>query len=54
MKRILAGDDVTARGAYANPDSLDLYKNLSQLEGFWWRHNASGDDVMNTGCAQRW
>ena len=34
VKRILAGDDVTSRGAYANPESLDLYKDLPELRGY--------------------
>jgi acetoacetyl-CoA synthetase len=34
IKKILAGEDVKARGSYCNPDSLDLYYNLPQLQGY--------------------
>ncbi|EDO37374.1 predicted protein [Nematostella vectensis] len=32
VKRILAGEIITNRGALANPDSLDLYQDLPQLK----------------------
>ena len=35
VKKILAGEDITQRGAFANPDSLDIYYNLPNLQGFW-------------------
>lgn len=31
VKKIISGEDVTERGALANPSSLDLYYNLPQL-----------------------
>ena len=34
VKRILAGEDVTVRGAYSNPNSLDLYYNIELLQGY--------------------
>lgn len=35
VKQVIAGKDVTQRGAFSNPDSLDLYKNLPELLNFW-------------------
>lgn len=32
VKRILAGENITNRGALANPNSLDLYYNIPQLK----------------------
>ncbi|ELU07802.1 hypothetical protein CAPTEDRAFT_221361 [Capitella teleta] len=34
IKKILAGEDVKARGSYSNPNSLDLYYDLPELRGF--------------------
>lgn len=34
IKRIIAGEDVKVRGAYSNPDSLDLYYNIPELQGY--------------------
>uniref|UniRef100_A0A8C2PZU4 Acetoacetyl-CoA synthetase n=1 Tax=Cyprinus carpio TaxID=7962 RepID=A0A8C2PZU4_CYPCA len=34
VKQVIAGKDVTQRGAFTNPDSLDLYKNLPELQNF--------------------
>jgi len=31
VKKILNGEDVKVRSAYANPDSLDLYYNIPAL-----------------------
>lgn len=32
VKRILNGEDVQQRGAFTNPQSLDLYYNIPQLK----------------------
>jgi acetoacetyl-CoA synthetase len=32
VKRILAGENIEHRVAYRNPESLDLYHNLKELE----------------------
>lgn len=32
VKKIIAGEEVSNRDALANPDSLDLYKNLAELQ----------------------
>uniref|UniRef100_A0A673HLZ0 Acetoacetyl-CoA synthetase n=1 Tax=Sinocyclocheilus rhinocerous TaxID=307959 RepID=A0A673HLZ0_9TELE len=34
VKQVIAGKDVTQRGAFSNPDSLDLFKNLPELQNF--------------------
>lgn len=34
VKQVVAGKEVTQRGAFSNPDSLDLYKNLPELQNF--------------------
>uniref|UniRef100_A0A8B9K9M1 Acetoacetyl-CoA synthetase n=1 Tax=Astyanax mexicanus TaxID=7994 RepID=A0A8B9K9M1_ASTMX len=34
VKQVIAGKEVTQRGAFSNPDSLDLYKNIPELQGF--------------------
>ena len=34
VKKIMSGQEVTHRGAYANPDSLDLYRNIPQLQDY--------------------
>ena len=31
VKKVIAGEEVKERGAYKNPNSLDLYANLPQL-----------------------
>ena len=32
VKRILNGEDIKQRGAFINPDSLDLYYNIPELK----------------------
>lgn len=32
VKKILSGEHVKDRGALSNPESLDLYYNISQLQ----------------------
>ncbi|KAG2470913.1 AACS synthetase, partial [Polypterus senegalus] len=34
VKQIVAGKEVTQRSAFSNPDSLDLYKNIPELQNF--------------------
>lgn len=34
VKKILCGEEVKDRGSYANPNSLDLYYNIPQLQDF--------------------
>jgi len=34
VKKILNGEDVRVRSAYANPDSLDLYYNIPELQNY--------------------
>ena len=34
VRRIIAGEEVKVRGAYSNPDSLDLYKDVPELQGY--------------------
>ncbi|XP_002738477.1 acetoacetyl-CoA synthetase-like [Saccoglossus kowalevskii] len=34
VKRVISGEDVKVRGAFSNPDSLDLYCNLPELQGY--------------------
>ncbi|XP_033112150.1 acetoacetyl-CoA synthetase-like [Anneissia japonica] len=34
VKKIIAGEIVESRGAFRNPESLDLYENLIELQGF--------------------
>ncbi|XP_066510995.1 acetoacetyl-CoA synthetase-like [Hoplias malabaricus] len=34
VKQVIAGKEVSHRGAFSNPDSLDLYKNIPELQGF--------------------
>lgn len=34
VKQVIAGRDVLQRGAFSNPDSLDLYKNIPELQNF--------------------
>uniref|UniRef100_A0A8D3DVW8 Acetoacetyl-CoA synthetase n=1 Tax=Scophthalmus maximus TaxID=52904 RepID=A0A8D3DVW8_SCOMX len=34
VKQVLAGREVAQRGAFSNPDSLDLYKNIPQLQNY--------------------
>ncbi|CAL8294298.1 unnamed protein product [Gadus morhua 'NCC'] len=34
VKQVLAGREVTQRGAFSNPDSLDLYKNIPELQNY--------------------
>uniref|UniRef100_A0A3P9NSQ3 Acetoacetyl-CoA synthetase n=1 Tax=Poecilia reticulata TaxID=8081 RepID=A0A3P9NSQ3_POERE len=34
VKQIIAGREVAQRGAFSNPDSLDLYKNIPELQNY--------------------
>ena len=34
VKKILQGVDIQQRGAFINPNSLDLYYNIPELQGF--------------------
>lgn len=34
VKQVIAGREVSQRGAFSNPDSLDLYKNIPELQNF--------------------
>uniref|UniRef100_A0AAR2LSK1 Acetoacetyl-CoA synthetase n=1 Tax=Pygocentrus nattereri TaxID=42514 RepID=A0AAR2LSK1_PYGNA len=34
VKQVIAGKEVAQRGAFSNPDSLELYKNIPELQGF--------------------
>ncbi|KAG3278617.1 hypothetical protein H1C71_005637, partial [Ictidomys tridecemlineatus] len=34
VKQILAGKAVEHRGAFSNPETLDLYQNIPELQGF--------------------
>lgn len=34
VKKVISGEQVKVRGAYANPDSLDLYQNITELQDF--------------------
>lgn len=34
VKQVIAGREVTQRGAFSNPDSLDLYKNIPELQNY--------------------
>ncbi|KAK2845308.1 hypothetical protein Q7C36_010162 [Tachysurus vachellii] len=34
VKQVIAGKEVSQRGAFSNPGSLDLYKNLPELQNF--------------------
>lgn len=34
VKKILSGEQVKVRGSYANPDALDLYQNVPELQGY--------------------
>lgn len=34
MKEILSGKAVEHRGAFSNPETLDLYRDLPELQGF--------------------
>lgn len=34
VKQVIAGRDVTQRGAFSNPASLDLYKNIPELQNY--------------------
>lgn len=34
VKQIIAGREVAQRGAFSNPDSLDLYKDIPELRDF--------------------
>ncbi|XP_022093321.1 acetoacetyl-CoA synthetase-like [Acanthaster planci] len=34
VRRIISGENVQQRGALANPNSLDLYSNIPQLQGY--------------------
>ncbi|XP_795289.2 acetoacetyl-CoA synthetase [Strongylocentrotus purpuratus] len=34
VKRIIAGQKIVQRGAFSNPDSLDLYQDIPELQGY--------------------
>ncbi|XP_053084702.1 acetoacetyl-CoA synthetase [Pangasianodon hypophthalmus] len=34
VKQVIAGKEVSQRGAFSNPESLDLYKNIPELQNF--------------------
>ena len=34
VKQVVAGREVLQRGAFSNPDSLDLYKNIPELQNY--------------------
>lgn len=34
VKQVIAGREVSQRGAFSNPDSLDLYKNIPELQNY--------------------
>ncbi|KAA8592602.1 hypothetical protein FQN60_018057 [Etheostoma spectabile] len=34
VKQVIAGREVVQRGAFSNPDSLDLYKNIPELQNY--------------------
>uniref|UniRef100_UPI0037E76465 acetoacetyl-CoA synthetase n=1 Tax=Semicossyphus pulcher TaxID=241346 RepID=UPI0037E76465 len=34
VKQVIAGMEVAQRGAFSNPDSLDLYKNIPELQNY--------------------
>lgn len=34
VKQVIAGREVSQRGAFSNPDSLDLYKSIPELQNF--------------------
>lgn len=34
VKQVIAGREVTQRGAFSNPASLDLYKNIPELQNY--------------------
>ncbi|TMS03239.1 Acetoacetyl-CoA synthetase [Larimichthys crocea] len=34
VKQVIAGREVMQRGAFSNPDSLDLYKNIPELQNY--------------------
>lgn len=34
VKQVIAGKEVSQRGSFSNPDSLDLYKNIPELQNF--------------------
>ena len=34
VKQVIAGREVAQRGMFSNPDSLDLYKNIPELQNY--------------------
>lgn len=34
VKQVVAGRKVAQRGAFSNPDSLDLYKSIPELQNY--------------------
>lgn len=34
VKQIIAGKEVEQRGAFSNPETLDLYQNIPELQNF--------------------
>lgn len=41
MRETIAGRAVSHKAAFANPEALDLYKNLPELQGYWTTTNAA-------------
>ncbi len=42
VKKIISGQEVKNRGAYANPESLDLYKDVPALQNFYGPSHKEG------------
>lgn len=34
VKQIIAGKEVEQRGAFSNPETLDLYRNIPELQNY--------------------
>jgi len=34
VKKVISGEEVKVRGAYANPNCIDLYANIPELQGY--------------------
>ena len=34
VKKVISGEEFKVRGAYANPNSIDLYTNIPELQGY--------------------
>ncbi|XP_072033064.1 acetoacetyl-CoA synthetase-like [Amphiura filiformis] len=48
VRNVIAGQEVTHRGAFANPESLDLYKDIPELQGHWKSGKAPGSPAAVT------